>query len=129
MFLNILKHVLKMELKNIQSDWKDFGGRNYIVRKLYQCFGLLGDRYGLVPCPYGGPFLKNRLRPSTFFDFIANNGEKAVSRDIQCEDNIYRIFWCAGGKIGILTILGTDNEVKKKKRSAKTISRKAKTER
>ena len=96
-----------MELKNIQSDWKDFGGRNYIVRKLYQCFGLLGDRYGLVPCPYGGPFLKNRLRPSTFFDFIANNGEKAVSRDIQCEDNIYRIFWCAGGKIGILTILGT----------------------
>ena len=96
-----------MELKNIQSDWRDFGGRNYIVRKLYQCFGLLGDKYGLVPCPYGGPFLKNRLRPSTFFDFIANNGEKAVSRDIQCEDNIYRTFWCAGGKIGILTISGT----------------------
>ena len=95
-----------MELKQIKSDWKDFCGRNYIVKKLYSCFSLCDDHYNIVPCPYGGPFLRKRLRPSTFFDFIANNGEKAVSRDINCEDDIYKVFWCSGGKIGVLTING-----------------------
>lgn len=115
-----------MDLNKFCIDWKEIGGKKYIVRNMFACLGVNEDRYGLVPCAYGGPFLRKRNKPHSYFDILTNSGNKVVSRDIKCDPGSFESIWCHGGKIGLLyypgivkvyritgELLGTYNDISK----------------
>ncbi|EAY15615.1 hypothetical protein TVAG_208940 [Trichomonas vaginalis G3] len=91
-----------MDLNKLCADWKEIGGKKYIVRNMFGCLGIVDDHFGLIPCSYGGPFLRKRTRMPSFFDIITNSGKKVVSRDVKCEPGSIKTIWCQGGKIGLL---------------------------
>jgi len=90
----------------IQSEWKEFGGKQYYLYRLYETNISSFFPSSDIPCYHGGPFLRRRVNPPNFIDIILNTGQKLISRSLQCSFEVASCFWCSSGIIGFVSIYG-----------------------
>lgn len=88
-------------MKRLKEEWTQYGSDFYCVRRLYDCDPSKIIEDGVVECPYGGLFLRCRDSP-TFLDVFSNTGGKIVSRNFEFISDVCAVFWCSGGRIGLV---------------------------
>ena len=88
-------------MKRLKQDWVRCGSDLYHLKRLFDCDPSKIIENGVVMCPYGGLFLRYRESPS-FLDVFSNTGAKVISRNFNFVSNVRCVFWCSGGRVGVV---------------------------